>query len=226
MMILCIMALLLVQSVDDVVAKALAARGGVKRIKAIQTQRLTGKISLTAGAGPLGVEMKRPGMMREMVTLGGKSMIRTTDGAVGWAVGTLRDLSTPQQVDAQELHNLAGSADFEGPLVDYKEKGNRIELAGKEKVGKRMAYKLVISMKSGENRVDFIDAKSYLELKWQGRVSDNVFESYFSDYRKVKGLMYAFAINSGMLGQPANQKIVLERVDVNPRLDDSRFTKP
>jgi hypothetical protein len=220
------MALLLVQSVDDVVAKALAARGGVKRIKAIQTQRLTGKISLTTGAGPLEVEMKRPDMMREMVTLGGKSMIRTTDGRTGWAVGMLRDLAAPQQVDAQELHNLAGSADFEGPLVDYKEKGNRIELAGKEQVGKRMAYKLVISMKNGENRVDFIDTKSYLELKWQGRVSDNVFESYFRDYRKVKGLMYAFAIDSGMLGQPANQKIVLERVDVNPSLDDSRFTKP
>jgi hypothetical protein len=220
------MALLLVQSVDDVVAKALAARGGVKRIKAIQTQRLTGKISLSTGGGPLEVEMKRPGMMREMVTLGGKSMIRTTDGKIGWAVGTLRDLLVPQQVDAQELHNLAGSADFEGPLVDYKDKGNRIELAGKEKVGKRMAYKLVISMKSGENRVDFIDTKSYLELKWQGRVSDNVFESYFSDYRKVKGLMYAFVIDSGMLGQPANQKIVLERVEVNPSLDDSRFAKP
>jgi hypothetical protein len=95
-MILSIMALLLVQSVDDVVAKALAARGGVKRIKAIQTQRLTGRISLTGGAGPLEVEMKRPGMMREAVTLGGKSMIRTTDGKVGWAVGTLRDLSTHQ----------------------------------------------------------------------------------------------------------------------------------
>jgi hypothetical protein len=225
-MILCTVALVLAQSVDDVVAKAIQARGGIERIKHEQTQRLTGRISLPAGSGPLLVEMKRPGMMREEVTLNGKSQIRTTDGTVGWGVGTLREASTPQQVDDQELHNLAASADFEGPLVDYKEKGNRIELAGKEKVGKRMAYKLVISMKNGENRIDFIDSRTYLELKWQGRVSDNVFESYFRDYRRVKGLMYAFEIDSGMLGQPANQKIVIEKVDVNPPLDDARFQKP
>ena len=225
-MILCTVALVLAQSVDVVVARAIQARGGIERIKHEHTQRLTGRISLPTGSGPLLVEMKRPGMMREEVTLNGKSQIRTTDGKVGWGVGTLREASTPQQVDDQELHNLAASADFEGPLVDYKEKGNRIELAGKEKVGKRMAYKLVISMKNGENRIDFIDSRTYLELKWQGRGSDNVFESYFRDYRRVKGLMYAFEIDSGMLGQPANQKIVIEKVDVNPPLDDARFQKP
>lgn len=220
------LALLLAQSVDEVVAKAIKARGGIERIKHEQTQRLTGKISLPAGSGPLLVEMKRPGMMREEVTLNGKSQIRTTNGQVGWGVGTLREVAVPEQVGAQELHNLANSADFEGPLVDYKEKGNRIELAGKEKIEKRMAYKLVISMKNGENRIDFIDCKTYLELTWQGRVSDNVFESYFRDYRRVKGLMYAFEIDSGMLGQPANQKIILDRVDVNPPIDDARFGKP
>lgn len=211
---------LVAQSVDDVVAKAIVARGGSKRIKSLYSQRLTGRISIPGGGGPLVVEMKRPGMMREMVTIGDKSMIRTTDGSVGWAVGSLRDLIEPQKVNAEELHNLAGSADFEGPLVGYKDKGNRIELAGKEKVGKRLAYKLVISMKNGENRVDFVDCKSYLEVKWQGLVSGKMFESYFRDYRPVKGLMYAFEIDSG------TQKIVLDRVEVNPKLDDARFGKP
>jgi len=220
-MILCIMAFTLEQSVDDIVAKAIVARGGIKRIKSVHSQRLTGRISLSGGdSGPIMVEMKRPGMMRETVTLGDKSMIRTTDGIVGWAVGSLRDLTEPKQVTGEELRNLAGSADFEGPLVDYKEKGNKIELAGKEKIGKRMAYKLVISMKNGENRIDFIDAKSHLEVKWQGLVSGNMFESYFRDYREVKGLMYAFEIDSG------GQKIVLDKVEVNPKLDDARFSKP
>jgi hypothetical protein len=220
-MILCLMAFTLAQSVDDVVAKAIVARGGIKRIKALNSQRLSGTISLAGGsAGPFVVEMKRPGLIRESVTLGGKSMIRTTDGDVGWVVGSLRDVLEPQQVNAEELHNLAQSADFEGPLVDYKDKGNRIELAGKEKIGKRPAYKLVIYMKNGENRIDFIDCKSYLEVKWQGLVSGNLFESYFKDYRPVKGLMYAFEIDSG------KQKIVLQKVDVNPKLDPARFEKP
>jgi hypothetical protein len=220
-MILCMLAFTLAQSVDDVVAKAIVARGGVKRIKSLNSQRLTGRISITGGeSGPFAVEMQRPGMMRETVTLGDKSMTRTTDGLAGWVVGSLRNVLEPQQVSAEELHNLAGSADFEGPLVDYKAKGNRIELAGREKIGKRMAFKLVISMKDGENRIDFIDTKSHLEVKWQGVVGGNMFESYFKDYREVKGLMYAFEIDSG------GQKIALDKVEVNPKLDPARFSKP
>lgn len=215
------LAFTLAQSVDAVVAQAIVARGGAKRIKSLNSQRLTGKISLNSGeSGPFSVEMKRPGMMRETVALGDKSMIRTTDGITGWVVGSLRNLIEPQQVSVEELHNLASSADLEGPLVDYKAKGNRIELAGKEKIGKRPAYKLVISMKNGQNRIDFIDTKTHLEVKWQGLVGDNMFESYFKDYREVKGLMYAFEIDSG------GQKIMLEKVEVNPKLDPSRFSKP
>jgi hypothetical protein len=204
-----------------VVAKAIVARGGIKRIKSINSQRLTGKISLNGGEhGPLIVEMKRPGMMREMVTLGDKSMIRTTDGIAGWAVGSLRGVTEPREVSADELRTLAAGADFEGPLVDYQAKGNKIELAGKEKVGKRLAFKLVISMKSGENRIDFIDCKTHLEVKWRGVANGSMFESYFRDYREVKGLMYAFEIDSG------SQKIVLDKVEVNPKLDPARFSKP
>ena len=215
------LAFTLAQSVDDVVAKAIIARGGVKRIKALHSQRLTGRISLSGGeSGPFSVEMQRPGMLRETVALGDKSMIRTTDGITGWVVGSLRDVLEPQQVSADELHNLAGSADFEGPLVDYQAKGNRIELGGKEKIGKRMAFKLVISMKNGENRIDFIDTKTHLEVKWQGVVGGNMFESYFKDYREVRGLMYAFEIDSG------GQKIVLDKVEVNPKIDPARFSKP
>ena len=220
-MILCIVAFTLAQSVDDVVAKAIAARGGIKRIKSLNTQRLTGRISLNSGdSGTVIVETKRPGMMREMVTLGDKSMIRTTDGIVGWAVGSLRNLAEPQQVNAEELRTLAASADFEGPLVDYKAKGNKIELAGKEKIGKRLAFKLAISMKNGENRIDFIDSKTHLEVKWQGLANGNIVESYFRDYREVKGLMYAFEIDSG------SQKIVFDKIEVNPKLDPARFSKP
>jgi hypothetical protein len=220
-MILWLLALMFLQSVDNVIARAVEARGGVKRIKALNSQRLSGTISLAGGsAGPFVVEMKRPSMMRESVTVGAKSMIRTFNGDGGWVVGSLRGVLEPQQVNAEELHNLAASADFEGPLVDYKEKGNRIELAGKEKIGKRPAYKLVIYMKNGENLIDFIDCKSYLEVKWQGLVSGDMFESYFKDYRPVKGLMYAFEIDSG------KQKIVLQNVEVNPKLDAARFEKP
>jgi hypothetical protein len=75
------------QTVDEIVSKALEARGGVERIKALQSQRLTGRISFGPGnEGPFQVEMKRPGKMRDQLTLSGKTWIRTTDGKSGWVM--------------------------------------------------------------------------------------------------------------------------------------------
>jgi len=210
------------QTADEVVAKALKARGGEARIRAIRTQRLTGHIKLPDGEGSLVVEFAREGKMREMVTLDGKSQVRTTDGLHGWAVGTLRGVAEPQQVGEAELKLMAGSADFEGPLIDYKRKGNRIELVGREDVESRPAYKLLVTMKDGEQRTDYIDAKTFLEVRWEGKG----FESYFHDYRKVKGIMYSFEIVSAPMGKPSNQRIVFDKIEVSPKIDESRFAKP
>src|SRR3954452_15677532 len=102
------------QTVDEIIANSLAARGGVDKIKAVQTERLTGHISLGPDAeGPFIVQIKRGGKMRQEMTLDGKSNIRATDGVSGWALsgdGSMVDLS------AGDIRNMAGGADIDGPL--------------------------------------------------------------------------------------------------------------
>jgi hypothetical protein len=216
------------QTVDEIVSKALEARGGVERIKALQSQRLTGRISFGPGnEGPLLVEMKRPGKMRDQVTLGGKTWIRATDGKSGWVMS---DGDDPRPMSADELRNTAGSADFEGPLVDYAAKGNKVELLGKDKVEGKDAYKLKVTLKDGQVRYDYIDAVSYLELKWEGSIlyqgKELGVETVFRVYRKVDGLMFSFLLDSDTPGTSNKQQIVLEKVEVNPPEDDARFGRP
>jgi hypothetical protein len=213
------------QTVDEIVSKALEARGGIERIKALQSQRLTGRISFGSGnEGPLQVEMKRPGKMRDQVTLGGKTWIRTTDGKSGWVMGGSDD---PRPMSAEELRNTAGSADFEGPLVDYTAKGNKVELLGKDKVEGKDAYKLKVTLKDGQVRYDYIDVLSYLELKWEGSIlyqgKELGVETLFRDYRKVDGLIFSFLLDSFTPETSTKQQIVLEKVEVNPPEDDARF---
>lgn len=216
------------QTADEIVARALAARGGVEKIKAIETQRLTGRISLSPDAeGPFVVEIKRGNKMREEMTLGGKTNIRTMNGTTGWVVDGAEE---PQPLSAGAVKNMAGGADIDGPLLDYKTKGNRVELQGKEKVEGRDAYKLMVTMADGQVRYEFIDCKTYLGTKWQGKISggdkDFAVESYFHDYRKVEGVMFAFAIDSNPVGDTNKQKLVFDKVEVNILLDDARFGKP
>ena len=216
------------QTVDEIVAKALEARGGVEQIKALQSQRLTGRISFGPGnAGPFQVEMKRPGKMRDQLTLNEKTWIHTTDGKSGWVMSGSQ---APRPMSADELRNTAGSADFEGPLVDYAAKGNKVEFLGKDKVEGKDAYKLKVTLKDGQVRYDYIDAVSYLELKWEGSIlyqgKELGVETLFRDYRKVGGLMFSFLLDSDTPGTSNAQQIVFDRIELNLPEDDARFGQP
>jgi hypothetical protein len=218
------------QTVDEVIAKAIAARGGMEKLKAIQTQRLTGNITIGSHPpGPFMVEMKRGGKMRQEMTVGGQNATRVTDGTVGWKVSPDNG-GVPEPLSAGELKNMAGGADIDGPLVDYKAKGNQIELDGKEQVEGRDAYKLKITQKDGAVRYDYIDASSYLEVKWEGQIDAGtqkfMAESFFKDYRPVNGVMYHYQIESDTIGTPYRQKLVFDKIEVNVPLEDAVFGKP
>lgn len=115
------------QTVDEILARNFEARGCLEKIKALQSQRISGRISFGPDAeGPLEVEMARPGKMRQQLVLRGKTMIQTTDGKTGWSV-TLPDAPNPRPLTAGELKNMAGGADFDGPLVDHQSRGNRVD---------------------------------------------------------------------------------------------------
>ena len=113
---------------------------------------------------------------------------------------------------------------MQGPLFNYRQKGNKVELAGTDTIEGHPVYKLIVTMKDGTGRTDFIDAKTYLELKWEGVVGGQKMETSFHDYRKVKGVAYSFSMDSS--GPGFQQKLVFSKIEVNPKLPDSRFTRP
>ena len=210
------------QTVDQIVVRNIAARGGAKRIAALETQSLTGTLGFAPNPGePFHVEMKRPGKLHQEVSVNHDQFTQVRDEHEGW---TLRSGKPGEPMSAAQVKDMSGSADMEGPLFNYKAKGNRVELAGKERIEGRDAYKLIITMKDGTVRTDYIDAQSWLEVKWEGVVGGQKMESYFRDYRKVKGLSCAFAIDSN--GANFKQKLVFDRIEINIDLPDARFTKP
>ena len=216
------------QDVDQIVAKAIAARGGAERIKAIKTQRLTGRISIASDApGAFTVEIRRPGAIREEFTAGGSKIARWTDGKAGWVrVGE----GAPTEIPTLDVKSLSASADLDGPFVDYKERGTQIAYAGTADVEGHKAYKLIITPKDGPVRTAYIDAQTYFETKWESTINADgrelAVESFFRDYRDVDGVKCAYRIDSNTLGTPIKQKIVFERIEINPPIDNARFTNP
>src|SRR6267143_4773477 len=143
---------------------------------------------------------------------------------------------------AEELKIASMQADLDGPLVDYAAKGTQIELAGKEKVENRDTYKLKLTMKNGQAIHVWIDAQTFLEAKIEGqpRRLDGVYhlvEVYYRDYRPVSGLQIPHILETKVLQVARTaqgfkdplvptEKIIIEKVVVNPKLDENRFSKP
>lgn len=133
-------------------------------------------------------------------------------------------------MSAEELKDLPDESDQDGPLVDYKAKGSQIELAGKEDLNGKPHYRLKITSKSGEVRSYLIDASTFLTTKWEGlrKVGDRElpWESNLSDYRDVQGLKFPFKIDQGSPGTEYKQTLIVDKVEINPKMDESHFAKP
>ena len=218
------------QTADEIVAKVFTARGGLAKIRALKSQRVSGTISFGDASGPFSVELKRPLKMHMQLTVQNLTMVRVYDGKLGWANNPFAGKINPDAMSDEDLRNISEEADFDGPLVDYKKKGNQLELAGKDKVEDKDVWRVKLTTKNGDVRYYSFDAGSFLLLKWEGqrRAEGKEFpvESYFSDYRDVEGLKFAFEINSGSSATDLTQKIAIDKIELNPQLPDSLFTKP
>jgi hypothetical protein len=220
------------ESADEIVAKALAARGGVKKLKAIQSQRITGVLYFTPELyGPFVAEFKRPGKMHNEVTIQNKTVVRVINGkGGGWFINPLMGKEGPEEMSADEIKDAKNESDFDGPLVDSKEKGVAIEFVGSEKVEGHDAYVLKITHKDGTVSSYAFDGQTYLLARWSGEDLVNgekvTRETLYHDYRDVSGVKFPFELISNTPGSDVKQRIVVEKVEIDPQIEDSHFDKP
>jgi hypothetical protein len=220
------------QTSDEIVAKVLAARGGLEKAKAVQSERITGTIYFNPELyGPFLAEFKRPGKMHDEVTIQNKTVVRTFNGKdAGWVINPFAGKDVPEPMSAEALKDAMNESDFDGPLVDAKAKGNVIELAGTEKVEGRQTYILKVTHKDGQVSSYSFDTKTFLLAKWSGVDSVNgetvTRETVFHDYRDVGGLKFAFELVSNSPGADVTQRIVVDKIELDPQIDDANFGKP
>lgn len=220
------------QTADEIVAKVLSARGGLAKIKAVKSQRITGTIYFSPEFyGPFVAEFKRPGKMHNEVVVQNKTVLRTINGKNGgWVLNPFGPKTGAEPMSEAEVKDAMNEADFDGPLVDSKAKGMTIEFSGTEQVEGRDAYILKLTHGDGKVSNYAFDAKTYLMAKWSGTDVVNgeavARETLFHDYRDVNGLKFAFELVSNNPGTDMSQRIVVEKVEVDPEIDESRFGKP
>ena len=219
------------QSVDDILAKNADAKGGIAKLRAVNTMRATGRITIGPGMeAPIVLEQKRPRSLRIEVTVQGLTIVQAYDGTVGWMLNPMSGRKDPEPMPSEMMKDIAEQADIDGPLIDYKEKGSKAELLGKEKAEGADCYKVKLTLKSGDTRTFYIDAENYLEVKVEARTTvrgtETEGDSILGDWKEVAGMMMPFSMDAGQKGAPARQKITLDKIEVNPSIDEARFKMP
>ena len=220
------------QTADEIVKKALDARGGAAKIKAVQSERITGRIIFAPGQeGTFLVELRRPYKMHMEITVEGQKIIRVYDGkSAGWVINPFDQNRGVQPMSAEDLKSITDESDFDGPLVDYQAKGNQIELLGKELLDDKPVYRLKLTNKNLDKRFYLFDASSFVLRKWEGthKAGDKElpWESFFSEMHEVQGLKFAFRIDQGSPGTDTKQTLLAEKIELDPPLDDALFSKP
>jgi len=218
-------------TVDEIVARYVAARGGMQKIRSIQTLRQKGH--LTTGANRLALvtrELKRPGRIRFEFTVQGVTGVYVSDGLNGWQVSPFDGSADPKPLPDEVVKEAAEQADLEGPLVDWEAKGHQAELVGRELVAGREAYKVKLTLKSGAVRYEYLDVKT---LRLVRTDSTRQFRGYpvqlvttYGDYKKVGGVLFPRWVEVEAVGRPQRTRIVVDEVEVNPPLSDARFEMP
>lgn len=242
---------------EQVAGKNAAARGGVKAWLAVQTMSMTGKMDagrIKPPAKPVGVmekgrrpkpviqeegklvelpfvlEMQRPHKTRLEIEFAGQTAVQVFDGKNGWK---LRPFLGRREVEAytpDEMKSAEQLQDMEGVLINHAAKGTKLALDGMEQVEGKDAYKLRLTMKDGQVKHIWIDAKTFLDVKMDGTRKLNgkprTVATYFRNYKSVDGLQIPHLVETSVEGIRGSEKINVEMVAINTKLEAKRFAKP
>ena len=227
------------QTVDEIVARHIEARGGYDKIKAIQTIKITRAVATPFSTVTVVTYKKRPDLVRFDQTTKGQTTVVprgiNADGA--WDVVQGKVVMRPDPV---ALEGRETDADFDGLLVDWKAKGHTVTLEGKETIAGNEAHKLKVTTKGGSTRYVYVDTKSYMETGVSGTVKlpgmdprtkqPRTQESFwtYGDFRDVNGVKFPYSVDEERTGGPITTSYAhfTEKIEVNVPMEDALFAPP
>jgi hypothetical protein len=176
--------------------------------------------------------VRRPNQTRFSVDPQGQPGMRIFDGSNGWKMRPARNGSADvQPYTIEELKAARDGTGLDGPLIDYQAKGIVVALDGEDSVDGQPAYRLLLKLPSGSRQHVWVDAKSFLDVRSDREAVDKqgrpgiVWTSY-RNFQSVDGLQIPLTIERSAAGAKVMDRMVIDRVVLNPDIDAQAFAKP
>ncbi|MFO7863587.1 MAG: insulinase family protein [Salinivirgaceae bacterium] len=210
---------------QEVIDNYIKAIGGAEEMKKMKTVKQEGEIEMQGQKIATTLIKKAPNkMMNEMTMQGMTVQKQVFDGEKGFTAG----MQGEKDMEGEELAALKVESTMNIELK-YDELGYELELVEIEKVDGNDAYKIKVTPPSGDSYYNFFDVESGLKvmskktMKTEQGAMDQV--QTFSNYKAVDGIKFAHTITISSTGMPEPMKMQMNKIEVNPKVDDAVFTK-
>jgi hypothetical protein len=220
-------------TIEQLVAQNIDARGGAAALKAMQSLKIQGKLLVQDGQLELLYvqTVRRPASIRTEATIQGLTQVQAFDGTTGWQINPFQGRKDPERLSADDIKSLTEAvADFDGALVDWQSKGNKLDYLGTEDVDGTLAHKIKLTRPGGDTEYVYLDPDHFLEIRLLSQRTEHGVrvetETDLGDYEKVAGVLIPFSIESGLKGSSDRQKLVVNKAEVNAKTDDAWFAFP
>jgi outer membrane lipoprotein-sorting protein len=210
------------QTADEVIAKYVDAIGGKQKWNSLNSLRVEGQIEVQGISIPFTMNAVQNKGNRTDAEFQGAKIIEIVTPTAGWSLNGLQGQSALQPMSEEDLKSKVDGIEIQDQLVDYAAKGHTVELLGKDEADGNEYFKLKVVTKLGNEKVHFIDTKSYLIYKTETTNKANgqevKQEVKFLDYQTMEnGIKMAFKQETGAM------ILVFKKISINPVIDESLF---
>ncbi len=210
-------------TVDEIINKYLAARGGKEKLNSLYAVCFKGFREMMGEKVPVTITKVHEKLFRTDFQFGNHRGFVIATPADGWQYLS-HNQGQPQPMNAGQLKQVQGEMDIAGDLLNYHAKGFKAELAGKTIIDGEPAYEIILVDAGGNENNYFIDIQSGLLVqsrklsKSAGGVVTSV-STFYKDYRAHDGILFPMTMISEGEGMGSGS-LSLYHVEINPLVDE------
>jgi hypothetical protein len=187
------------QTVDDIINKNINAMGGRQKIMLLSNAIMTGTFTAIGTTAPINIVTRKKHMIGSRIDIeaNGTNNYQIITPQNGWIYTPVQGDKEPRPLIEGQFKAGQVQLDLHGPFIDYKEKGIKIEMAGKDSVDAVLCYILKVTSPNGNVTDHYINSKSNFIVKTStkmfqfGAMEDIVIT--YGDYRQnADGFWFAY----------------------------------
>lgn len=217
------------QNVDEILTKYYDALGGLDKLKAVNTIIQEGVFAAPMGNAELQVTIKkkRPNKWISEMSFQGQKIVQAYDGDVAWMQNPMMGMVKPTALSGDQAKQVIQQAQFDGELVNYKDKGVVLEFVGMAEFEGMNSYKLQATRPDSQQVLFYIDKDTNLlmgtEVPVKTPEQQMTITVKLGDYEEIDGLYYPHSLE--VLGAQ-KMSFVFDDIELNSDIPDDVFTMP